>query len=150
VEMNEQKQKKTFLLDEREQRLTAGIATIFLFLTQIGLAGMIFYRRYGLHQSNEQIADMNYLLAFSLIGFVAVRLLLSAGLPNLSLKTTLWIYFGFILSLGIILTIWFGFPEPSKWSTTLLPVALFPAIILGLYHVLSAVGKKLLERELKE
>ena len=148
--MNELKKKKTFFVDEREQLLTANIAVIFLFLTQIGLGGIIFYRRYGLDQTNEQIADMNYLLAFSIFGFFAVRLLLGAGLPALSLKTTLLIYFGFILSLGTILTIWFGFPQPAEWSTTLLPLAVLPAVVLGLYHVFSAVGRKLLERKIKD
>jgi predicted ABC-type sugar transport system permease subunit len=144
------KKKMTFLIDEREQRLTASIATIFLFLTQIGLAVIILVRRYVQHQTNEQISDLNLLLALSLFGFAAVRLLLNAGLPALTIKTTLRLYIGFVFCLSLILTLWFGFPQPAEWSTTLLPVALFPAILLALYHGFSILGRKLLEKELEE
>lgn len=141
--------KKTYLFfDEREERITARIATFVLFLTQIGLAGIIFYRRYALHQSNDQITDLNLLLAVSLFGFIALRLFLSAGLPDLSLKTTLFIYAGFVLTLGIILTIWFGFPRFAEWHNTVVPVLIGPAILLALYHGFAYLGRKRLEKEL--
>lgn len=141
---------KSFLFDEREERITARIALFFLFLTQMGLAGIIFYRRYALHQTNSQIADLNILLAASLFGFIAIRLIFGAGLPVPSLKTTLMIYAGFVFLLGVILTLWYGFPAPGEWKTTILPVMLGPAILLAAYHLFAVLGRKRMEKELKE
>jgi cytochrome b subunit of formate dehydrogenase len=128
--MEKERKIKPYFYDERQERITARIAVFFLFLTQIALGGVILYRRYVLHQSNTEIADLNILLAASLYGFIAVRLLFSAGVPTLNMKKTLIIYAGFVLVLGTILTLIYGFPPVNRWHNTLLPVLLGPAILL--------------------
>jgi hypothetical protein len=148
--MQKNNSSEPIFMDERQERITSRIALFFLYFTQIALAGIIFYRRYVLHQSNDEIADLNILLAVSLFGFIAIRLLFNAGLPILRWKTTLIIYVGFVLVLGTILTIWYGFPPASKWSTTLLPVLIGPAIVLGLYHVFAVLGQKRMQKDLED
>jgi hypothetical protein len=147
--MEKERKAKPFFYDERQERITSRIAVFFLFLTQIALAGIIFYRRYVLHQRNTEIADLNILLAASLYGFIAVRLFFSAGIPTLSIKKTLIIYAGFVLLLGTILTLIYGFPPVSEWHNTLLPVVLGPAILLGLYHLFSYLGQKRMQKEIE-
>ena len=147
--MEKEKKTKPYFYDERQRRITSRIAVFFLFLTQIALGCIIFYRRYVLHQTNAEIADLNILLAASIYGFIAVRLLFSAAVPTLSLKKTLIIYAGFVLILGTILTLIYGFPPVNQWHNTLLPVLLGPAILLGLYHLFAYLGQKRMEKEIE-
>lgn len=148
--MQNEKKTKPYFYDERQERITSRIALFFLFLTQIALGGVILYRRYGLHQSNAEIADLNILLSLSLFGFFAVRLFFSASSPVLRFKTTLVIYAGFVLILSTILTLIYGFPPMNQWYNTLLPVLLGPAILLVLYHLFATLGRKRMEKQMDD
>ena len=140
--------KQPFITDERMQIITGRIAVVFLGLTQTALLGIILYRRYFLGQGEAHYADVRTVLLVSVFGYIAARLYYGAVLPVLSFKTLALIYVGFVATLTVILSIWYGPPTLDNWQNTILPVILGPAVLIGFYWLVSYLGKKRLEREI--
>ena len=74
-----------FLWDERTDRLSGKIATVFLGLTQVGLLAIILYRRYYLGQAEDAYSDVRVVLAFSVFGYIAARLYFGKQARDLTL-----------------------------------------------------------------
>ena len=70
-----------FAGDERSHQINGMIAQVFLGLTQIFLAAILFYRLYVLGQPDAQLNDLRLLLAFSIFGYIAARLFFG-GIPT--------------------------------------------------------------------
>ena len=110
-----------FERDERTDRLSGKIATIFLGLTQVAMLGIILYRRYYLGQPEEAYSDLRLVLAFSVFGYIATRLYFGALVPRITLRTLGLIYAGFVLFLFVVLSAWYGLPTLDNWHNTILP-----------------------------
>jgi hypothetical protein len=50
-----------------------------------------------------------------------------------------------VVVLFAILSIWLGLPSLSEWQTTILPVLLGPAVLVGLYWLAVKLGEDRLE-----
>ena len=138
------------LQDERTRSLTGVLAIVFLAITQVALLGAILYRRYYLGLPEASYADLRWILGGSVFGFIALRLVTGAMVPQLNRRWLALIYLGCVLGLGSILTLWKGWPPVSQWHVTLLPVVVGPAVLLGAYYALGVYGQRKLERMLGE
>jgi len=136
-------------IDERSRSNTAHAAAIWLGVTQVLLAGVIFYRLYILGQPDEQIRDFQAVLAISLFGFMGLQLFLGGILPVLSWKGLLaaWIVLAGVIS-GISLSI-YGWPEPSDWMNTWLPALAGPALLVAAYGIVARMGQWRVERQIR-
>lgn len=140
--------KQSFVSDERMQVLSGKIAMIFLSLTQVGILGIILYRRYILGQGEEYYTDLRIVLALSVFGYIAARLYYGAVLPLLSIRKLVLIYIAFVVFLFVVLSIWLGLPSLDNWQNTILPVVLGPAILISAYWGIAYLGKKRMEKDI--
>ena len=131
-----------FISDERMDVLTGKLATIFLGLTQAMLLFALLYRRYFLGQHEDMYTDLRIILAVSVFGYIGFRLYLGAVIPLVPIRTLLWIYLGFVVTLFVILSLWYGLPGLDNWQNTILPVVLGPAILIGGFWLIALLGKK--------
>ncbi len=139
-----------FNVDERSRQTATHTAYFFLHITQLLLAGVIFYRLYILGQPDGELRDFQLVLGLSIFGYMGTQLYLGGILPVPNLKGALAAY-GVLVALvagGSLLA--FGVPPLSDWSTTWLPAFLGPAILVGLYALLAWLGKRRLERQITE
>lgn len=137
---------KKLNLDERAVSTTRYAAAIWLGVTQILLAGVVFYRLYVLGQPDEQLRDFQAVLAISLFGYLGLQLFLGGVMPALTWKgaVILWAILAgaiAIFSIGI-----HGWPAPSDWSSTWLPGLLGPALLVGAYALFAWLGQHRIER----
>lgn len=142
--------KKELITDERMSNLSGKISMIFLSLTQLGLLGLILYQRYVLELPEQHYNDLRVLLAFSVFGYFATKLYFGAILPVVKFKTMIIIYLAFVTFLTIVLSIIYGLPTLDNWKNTILPVLLGPAIIIALYMLFAFLGRRRVEKEIKE
>lgn len=136
--------------DERMVAISGKIAIVFLVFTQMALLGSILYRRYGLDQSEADYVDLRIILLISVFGFIATRLYFGAVLPKLSIRKLANIYFGLVVVLFVVLSIWLGLPSLENWTNTLLPVLLGPALLVALYWFLAYWGYRRIEKTITE
>lgn len=136
-------------IDERSRLNTAQAAAIWLGVTQVLLAGVIFFRLYVLGQPDEEIRDFQAVLAISLFGFMAMQLFFGGVLPVLGWKALLVAYLVLAAVItGVCLAI-YGWPDASDWANTWLPTLLGPAILVVAYAVIARAGQWRTEREIR-
>lgn len=134
--------------DERARNSSRFAAAIWLGVTQVLLAGVVFYRLYVLGQPDEQIRDFQAVLAISLFGYVALQLYLGGVMPIPTLKGALVAYV--ILTAIIVagcLAI-YGWPQASEWTNTWLPSLLGPALLIAAYWLIARLGHWRIERQI--
>ena len=136
--------------DERMVAISGKIAIVFLVFTQMALLGSILYRRYGLDQSEVDYVDLRMILLISVFGYIATRMYFGAVLPKLSIRKLVNIYFGLVVVLFVVLSIWLGLPSLDNWTNTLLPVLLGPALLVALYWFLAYWGYRRIEKTITE
>ena len=73
-------------IDERSRAAAGHAAGIWLGVTQVLLAGVVFYRLYVLGQPDEEIRDFQAVLGISLFGFIALQLFLGGREKGAFLK----------------------------------------------------------------
>jgi hypothetical protein len=134
-----------FLKDERTALVSARVSQVILVLTQMALLGIILYRGYVLDQPDTQLTDLRVLLALSVFGNIFATLFFSGNFPRLSAKTLLLVYLGLVVILFAVLSIWLGLPSLDDWQTTILPVIVGPAVLVGLYWLAVKLGEDRLE-----
>ena len=78
--------------DERLRSSTRYAAAIWLGVTQVLLAGVVFYRLYVLGQPDEQIRDFQTVLAISIFGYLALQLFLGGVMPVPTWKGAIVMY----------------------------------------------------------
>ena len=139
-----------FTIDERSRQTATHTAYFFLHITQLLLAGVIFYRLYILGQPDGELRDFQIVLAISIFGYMGTQRYLGGVLPVLNLKGALIVYGILVTLVAGISLLSYGFPPLSDWSNTWLPAFLGPAIMVGLYSLLAWLGKRRLERQITQ
>lgn len=136
-------------IDERSRANTGYAAAIWLGITQVLLAGVIFYRLYILGQPDEQIRDFQAVLGISLFGFMGLQLYLGGILPVLKWKGLLAAY---LVLAGVIVTgclLIYGWPAAEDWANTWLPALLGPALLVAAYGIVARMGQWRIERQIR-
>lgn len=136
-------------VDERSRTQTWGIAAVWLGLTQVLLAGIIFYRLYILGQPDEQIRDFSIVLSISLFGHLAMQLFYSGVLPQLTWKGMLAAWAVLAGLITVVSASIHGWPAAEEWATTWLPALLGPAILVAAYVLFAWLGQWRVEREIR-
>ncbi len=138
---------KTRMIDERIERMNGQVSFYFLMLTQIGLAGILCYKRYIQGLPTSETISLAWLLGLSIGGYWAFRLYLSGILPLLSFRKLLVIYLIAVALIAIPTYFIRGLPEPERWYEVLYPF-IGVAVVLGFYALVSYFGKRRLEKYL--
>jgi hypothetical protein len=133
-------------MDERTEAVSGKLAFIFLGLTQAGLLGTIFYQRYVRGLPPVYYNDLAFVFAVSVLGYWLCSFYLGGVLPQLSLRSLLSAYFIFVLSIGIPYTLIRGLPQGGEWGDRLLVILGGPAVLIGGYALVAALGKRRLAR----
>lgn len=136
--------------DERTRSTTRYAAAIWLGVTQVLLAGVVFYRLYVMGQPDEEIRDFQSVLAISLFGYAALQLFLGGVMPVPTWKGAIVSYLVLTtLITGVCLAI-YGWPQAAEWAETWLPALLGPALLIGAYMLVARVGQWRIERQLEQ
>jgi len=133
-------------MDERTEAVSGKLAFIFLGLTQAGLLGAIFYQRYIQNLPSDYYNDLAVIMGFSILGYWFSSLYLGGVLPQLSFRSILTAYSIFVLSIGLPHTLIRGLPQGSEWGDRLLIILGVPAVLIGGYALVAALGKRRLAR----
>lgn len=99
--------------DERTSMVSGKVSQVVLALTQVALVIAILNRAYLLDQPDAQFGDLRIILGLSLAGNILASLYFGGHYPVLSLGTLFRIYLVAVVGLFVVLSIWFGLPEPS-------------------------------------
>lgn len=134
--------------DERSQQVAGQSAMIMLGLTQTALGVILLIRLYVLDQPDSELRDIQWVLLGSIVGYFALRSFLGGIMPVPTAKQAVLAYVGMVVGLFIVLSIWLGWPDLSEWTTNVLPAIAGPAIIVGGYWLIAALGKRRVEREI--
>ena len=136
-------------IDERTRSHTWQIAGLWLGITQVLLAAVIFYRLYILGQPDEQIRDFSIVLLISLFGNLGMQLFFSSVLPQLTWKGMVTAYALLTGTIVVVSVAIHGWPAPEEWAVTWLPALLGPALLVGGYVLLARLGQWRVEREIR-
>jgi hypothetical protein len=134
--------------DERSEQVAGRSAMVVLGLTHVALGAVLFIRLYVRDQPDAEVRDIQLVLLGSLVGYFALRSFLGGIMPVPTLKQAITVYLSLFTLLFVVLSIWLGLPELKEWSTTILPVAVGPAIVVGGYWLIALMGQKRVERDL--
>jgi len=137
-----------FSTDERTERLNGIITSYVLFLTQAAFSLMIAYKRYVLGMDTVYYQGFDLILIISMLVYWAARLFLNGILPAIHWKWMLLIYAISVAVISIPSALIHGLPTAENWSSTILPAALGPAVILLGYWFLTYLGKRRLDKEI--
>ncbi|MBD3236849.1 MAG: hypothetical protein GF330_09105 [Candidatus Eisenbacteria bacterium] len=137
-------------IDERVRSNARYAAAILLGVTQVLLAGVIFFRLYVLGQPDAEIRDFQAVLGISIFGYIALQLFLGGIFPIPTLRGALIAYVALtgLVAGGCILI--YGVPPIENWANTWLPAVAGPAILVGAYALLARLGKQRLEKQIGE
>ncbi len=80
---------QTTKIDERTRSNTRYAAALWLGVTQILLAGVIFYRPYVAGQPDEEISDFKAVFGISIFGGLALQLFFGGVMPALTWRGAL-------------------------------------------------------------
>lgn len=138
---------KTQMMDERTERINGQVSFYFLLLTQVGLGGILYYKRYVQGLPTSETMALAWLLGLSAGGYWAFRLYLSGILPVLSFKKLLVIYLVAVALISVPTYFIHGLPEPERWYEVLFPF-IGVAVVVGFYFLVSYFGKRRLEKYL--
>jgi hypothetical protein len=135
-------------IDERTRGNAGHAAGIILGITQILLAGVLFFRLYILGQPDSEVRDIQAVLAISIFGYIALQLYLGGMFPVPTPRGAVIVYLALMaLVTGGCLLI-YGVPPISDWTSTWLPALLGPAIVVGVYYFVAWLGRRRLERQI--
>ncbi|MGD8346401.1 MAG: hypothetical protein PVI83_04095 [Lysobacterales bacterium] len=136
-------------IDERSRSNTAYAAAIWLGVTQVLLAGVVFFRLYVLGQPDEEIRDFQAVLAISLFGFMGLQLFLGGILPVLSWKGLLLAWALLAAVITIVCLFIYGWPNPDDWMNTWLPALAGPALLVAAYGIVARLGQWRIDRQIR-
>lgn len=121
---------------------------IVLGLTQVALGVVLMIRLYVFDQPDENLRDIQWVLLGSIVGYFALRSFLGGTMPVPTTKQAALVYASMTLFLFIVLSLWLGLPDLNEWTTNILPVIVGPAIIVGGYWVIAALGRRRVDQEI--
>jgi hypothetical protein len=136
-------------LDERSRANSRYAAAIWLGVTQVLLAGVVFYRLYVLGQPDEEIRDFQSVMAISIFGYIGLQLYLGGVMPVPTLRGALVLYLVLTFAVTGVCLIIYGWPQASEWASTWLPALVGPAIIVALYALAARLGEWRIERQIE-
>lgn len=142
--------KPGFLEDERGLQISGQSALITMGLMQLAMGIIILVRAYVLDQPDEELRDLQLLLAGSYVVFLLIRSFLGGTLRVPSPKKALFSYLAIVAFLFIVLSLIYGLPAPSEWKTTILPITAGPAIVIACYWLIAWLGRRHVERQIRE
>ncbi|MCA9901604.1 MAG: hypothetical protein H6654_13740 [Ardenticatenaceae bacterium] len=134
--------------DERSQQVAGQSAMIMLGLTQVALGVILMVRLYVFDQPDAELRDIQWVLLGSIVGYFALRSFLGGIMPVPTMKQAALAYLGMTVFLFVVLSLWLGLPDLADWTNNVLPAILGPAIIVGGYWLIAALGKRRVEREI--
>ena len=135
--------------DERAQSSSRYAASIWLGVTQVLLASVVFYRLYVLGQPDEQIRDFQAVLAVSIFGHLVLQLILGGVIPVPTWRGAIVAYVILTLTIATVRVLMYGWPAASEWSNTWLPALLGPALFVGAYAAAARLGQWRIERQIE-
>jgi len=135
-------------IDERSQVVAGQSAMIMLGLTQVALGAVLMIRLYVFDQPDAELRDIQWVLLGSIVGYFALRSFLGGIMPVPTMKQAILAYLGMTVFLFAVLSLWLGLPDLSDWTNNVLPAILGPAVIVGGYWLIAALGKRRVEREI--
>ena len=135
-------------IDERSQVVAGQSAMIMLGLTQVALGVVLMVRLYVFDQPDAELRDIQWVLLGSIVGYFALRSFLGGIMPVPTMKQAALAYLGMTVFLFVVLSLWLGLPDLADWTNNVLPAILGPAIIVGGYWLIAALGKRRVEREI--
>lgn len=135
-------------IDERSQQVAGQSATVMLGLTQVALGVVLLVRLYVFDQPDAELRDFQWVLLGSIVGYFALRSFLGGIMPVPTMKQAVLAYLGMTLFLFVVLSVWLGLPDLADWTNNVLPAILGPAVIVGGYWLIAALGKRRVEREI--
>ena len=135
-------------IDERSQVVAGQSAMVMLGLTQVALGAVLMIRLYVFDQPDAELRDIQWVLLGSIVGYFALRSFLGGIMPVPTMKQAVLAYLGMTVFLFVVLSLWLGLPDLSDWTNNVLPAILGPAIIVGGYWLIAALGKHRVEREI--
>ena len=135
-------------IDERSQQVAGQSATVMLGLTQVALSVVLLVRLYVFDQPDAELRDFQWVLLGSIVGYFALRSFLGGIMPVPTMKQAVLAYLGMTLFLFVALSLWLGLPDLADWTNNVLPAILGPAVIVGGYWLIAALGKRRVEREI--
>ena len=141
---------QTTKFDERTESNTRYAAALWLGVTQILLAGVLFYRLYVLGPPDEEIRDFKAVFGISIFGGLALQLFLGGVLHALTWRGALAAYAtltSFVVAGCLVV---YGWPQPAEWANTWLPALLGPALIIGAYALVARLGQWRIERQIEK
>jgi hypothetical protein len=141
---------KSHRIDERMRTSAHQIGTLWLFVTHVLFAGVLFFRLYVLGQPDEELRDFQAVLAISIFGNIALQLYFSGVLPVPGWRGTI---IGYLVLMGMVAggcLMIYGVPPLSDWKSTWLPALLGPALLVGLYRTVALLGQRRVERQIEE
>lgn len=136
------------IMDERTRSTTQHAAAIWLGVTQVLLAGVIFYRLYLLGQPDEQLRDFQAVLGISIFGYLLITAYIGGVLPTPTWKGAALMYVILVLAITVISVLVHGWPASDEWSSTWLPALAGPAILIGVYTFALRFGHWRTERKI--
>ena len=134
--------------DERSQMVAGQSAMVALGLTQTALGVVLMVRLYVQDQPDSELRDIQWVLFGSIICYFALRSFLGGIMPVPTWKQALLAYGGMVTFLFVVLSLWLGLPELSEWATTILPVLLGPALLVGGYWLFAGLGRQRVEKRI--
>lgn len=138
------------VLDERTRSNSHFAAAIWLGVTQLLLAGVVFYRLYIVGQPDAEIRDFQAVLGISLFGYMALQLFLGGVMPALTWKGAIAAYLLLAGSIVTVCLIIYSWPDPEDWANTWLPSLLGPAILVGGYALVARLGQRRIDRQIEQ
>jgi len=135
-------------IDERSQQVAGQSATVMLGLTQVALSVVLLVRLYVFDQPDAELRDFQWVLLGSIVGYFALRSFLGGIMPVPTMKQAVLAYLGMTLFLFVVLSLRLGLPDLADWTNNVLPAILGPAVIVGGYWLIAALGKRRVEREI--
>jgi hypothetical protein len=140
----------TLQLDERTRTNTGYAAAVWLGVTQLLLAGVVFYRLYVLGQPDEQLRDFQAILAISVFGYLVLQLVLGGVMPVLTMRGAVVAYLVLTATITTVCLMIYGWPEPAQWADSWLPALLGPALLVSAYMAAARLGRWRIERQIGE
>ena len=139
---------RKIVIDERTRSNTRYAAAIWLGITQMLLAAVVFYRLYVLGQPDEQLLDFRAVLGISIFGYIALQLFLGGVMPIPTWRGALvsYLVLAFLIVTGCLAI--YGWPQPSEWTNTWLPAFLGPALFIGAYVLVARLGQWRIEQKI--
>ena len=135
-------------IDERTRTNTRYAAAIWLGVTQVLFAGVLFYRLYVLAQPDEELRDFQLVLAISIFGYIGLQLLLGGVMPTLTMRGALVAYLALCVMITTGCLLVYGWPAADEWASTWLPALLGPALFVGAYSIVARIGHWWVERRI--